>query len=229
MGPSLNLRSRRRQVLAMGLVACAHLLVFLAIGRRVPWAPELSFGPQDPPMQVTLLRPPRLAQPTGARASGRQASSEPNTSTAVAAPSVLTQPAPAEPPPAPAIVAADRPQDCEVQDLPLLTEAERRLCRNQIDADQARRAARGANDKAARDVARAQGSPPLYRMDADKEASFAPAVPHTYALPRVGPGIACHNATFPLLSGVDTNPDIFEKKHKQEHKPTYGLAKCSFP
>ena len=229
MGPSLNMRSSRRQILAMGLVACAHLLVFLAIGRRIPWAPELRYGAQDPPMQVTLLRPARPAKPTDGRASGRTASSKPNPSIAPAAPSVLTQPAPPTQAAPPGAVAATGPPDCEPEDLPLLTEAERRLCRNQIDTDRARRAARAADDKAARDVARAQGAPNLYRMDTDKEASFAPVVPHTYALPRVGPGIACHNATFPLLSGVDTNPDIFEKKHKQEHKPTYGHAKCSFP
>ena len=144
MGPSLNLRSRRRQILAMGLVVCAHLLVFLAIGRRIPWAPELSYGVQDPPMQVTLLRPPRPAKPPGARASGRIASPKPNPSIAVAAPSVLTQPAPARQDAPPGAVAATEPPDCEPEDLPLLTEAERRLCRNQIDTDKARRAARAA-------------------------------------------------------------------------------------
>jgi hypothetical protein len=66
-------------------------------------------------------------------------------------------------------------------------------------------------------------------MDADKEASLAPVVPYTYVLPRIGPGVACHNVPIPLLGGVDINPDIFEKKHKQEHKPRYGHMKCTAP
>jgi len=122
-----------------------------------------------------------------------------------------------------------------MEDLPLLTAAERALCRVALDAQRERRIARGADDKAAKQVDQSQRMGHVYRMDADKEASFdAAAHPGAQSVrdPQLvgsGAGIVgvdCKQATFPLLSGVDINPDLFEKKHKQEHKPTYGHAKC---
>jgi hypothetical protein len=121
--------------------------------------------------------------------------------------------------------------DCAPEDLPLLTDAEKARCRNQIDADKARRLAQGAGERAANEVAKAKGGPQTYRMDADKEAEYeAVAQPHAQQsphLPMVGPGIDCQHVTFPLLSGVDTNPNLFAKKHKQEHRPRHGSSSCS--
>jgi hypothetical protein len=117
--------------------------------------------------------------------------------------------------------------DCAPEDLPLLTDAEKARCRNQIDADKARRLARGADERAARQLAQAQGMAPTYRMDADKEASYAQPPPGPPLVGHgLGIGVTCSHMTFPLLSGVDINPDLFEKKHKQEHKRTYGHATC---
>ena len=39
-------------------------------------------------------------------------------------------------------------------------------------------------------------------------------------------GSTAATITIPLLSGVDINPNLFAKKHKQEH-PSHGSMTCS--
>jgi hypothetical protein len=223
----LSVRSKLpRRAGAAVLAVCAHLLALLALGWRIPNAPPPLAPDSLPPVQLQLLRPaPAAPAPSPSRAArpGRSVQSNP------------VRPAPAQTPsPSAPVAAQPAPQvaeaapDCAPEDLPLLTEAEKTRCRNAIDADKARRLARGADERAARQVAEANRGPQTRRMDADKEAGYdavAQADAHQSHEPAfVGGGIgivgvSCKQLTFPLLSGVDTNPDIFAKKGKQEHKP----------
>ena len=178
-------------------------------------------------MEIQLLRPSLPSAPSAAPASpGARARPRP------------ARPSPTEPslPSAPLAAppgrqAAEGASDCAPEDLPLLSDDEKARCRNQIDADQQRRLARGADERAAKEIVEAKRGPQTYRMDADKEAEFeAVAQPHAQQgphLPMVGPGIDCQHVTFPLLSGVETNPNLFAKKHKQEHRPRHGSSSCS--
>jgi hypothetical protein len=133
--------------------------------------------------------------------------------------------APVQSPPAPAL--ASGPRDCAPEDLPLLTDAEKARCRNQIDADKGRRLARGADERAARQVAEADRGQKTFRADADREAYYDALVmaQQSPGLPMVGPGVSCSHVTFPLLSGVEINKNIFAHKGKQEHK-THGPGSC---
>jgi hypothetical protein len=224
------LKSRRRQgAFAAALAVAAHLLAFLALGWRIPKLAEPPETDLLPPVEITLVRPPRPAPPVApapARAApARPPQSGPPTPSPSPLPPVLTQPAPAAPQ-APAL--AQGPPDCAVEDLPLLTDAEKAACRNEIDADKTRRLARGADDGAAKQVAEADRARKTFRADADREAYYDGLVKAQQppGLPMVGPGVSCSHVTFPLLSGVDINPNLFAKKHKQEH-PSHGSMTCS--
>ena len=101
-------------------------------------------------------------------------------------------------PPAPAAsassaVASGQP-DCEVEDLPLLTEAERVLCRNQIDADHARRAARDTEHRA-KEVAQAMATRRIDHIPAEKRAYYD-AVAQAYDQQSHGPPMAGRNPGF---------------------------------
>jgi hypothetical protein len=210
--------------LATGLAACAHLLAFLAIGWRIPKAPPPLPPDTLPPVELQLLRPtPRpapSAAPAAPAAQGRPSAAGPG-------PAEPFMPsAPVVAPSAPAL--AEGPPDCAPEDLPLLTEAEKARCRNAIDAAEQRRFARGADERAANQVAQAQRGPQTYRMDGDKEADLdavAQANAHQGHEPTfVGggkgiAGVSCKNVSIPLLGGVEINPNLFAHKGKQEHKP----------
>jgi hypothetical protein len=231
-----------RRALGTGLAVCAHILALLALGWRIPRAVEPSFGPEPPPVQVVILRP---SKPVRAPFSPVTASAErPNASPAPPPSRVLIAPTPGAPalsgPPKPEV--AEGPLDCAVEDLPLLTAAEKARCRNQIDADQARRLAQGADERAAKRVAEADRGPQGFGMDPDKEASYDATAraqevqrkpPPTAALvwrsgsgSHIAVGVTCSHVNVPLLSGVETNPNLFAKKHKQE-RPAHGTAQCS--
>jgi hypothetical protein len=202
------------------------LLALLALGWRIPKAPP-PLGPDTlPPVELQLLRPaPAAPAPSASRAARPTRP----------IPSIPIRPAPGQTPsPSAPVAAQPAPQvaegapDCAPEDLPLLTEAEKIRCRNAIDADKERRLARGADERAARQVAEANRGPQTYRMDGDKEADLDAAARanaqqgHEPVFVGGGHGIvgvSCKQMTFPLLSGVETNPNIFAKKGKQEHKP----------
>ena len=126
---------------------------------------------------------------------------------------------------------------CEPEDLPLLTDAEKVRCRNQIDAEKGRRLARGADERAARQVAEAERGPQTYRMATEKEAYYA-AVAQAYweqsshGPPMAGhmPGIGCGIplASIPLLGGADINKNHLAKK-KQETGPPNSLKLGPLP
>jgi hypothetical protein len=181
-------RLPRRSVLALASAIGAHLLALLALGWRIP---VVRSPPPDnlPPLEITLVRPPARSAPPAAPAS-------PSSSPAKSNPVRPLRPetptpalsAPVAAPPAPAV--AEGPSGvCAPEDLPLLTEAEKGRCRNQIEADKERRLARGADEKAARQVAQAQRMAPAYRMDADKEAYYG-AVAAAYDQQSHGPPMA---------------------------------------
>lgn len=226
-----------RRILATGAAVCAHLLALLALGVRIPRAPAPAPVAAEPALQLTIVRPARPLPPT--------ASSRRVADTRLARPVAPTSqaPSPLLPPQAPLSVpplaSAQGPPDCEPEDLPLLNEAERARCRNQIDADKARQAARLADERTARLVARAQGAPQMSRIDADKQASYDAAAQQQSDVPsiagrgpvagrgsHIGVGVSCSHVNIPLLSGVETNPNLFAKKHKQE-RPAHGPASCS--
>jgi hypothetical protein len=80
--------------------------------------------------------------------------------------------------------------DCEPEDLPLLTDAEKVLCRNQIDADKARRAARTADERLAKQIASLKDVPHIDRIPPEKRAYYD-AVVAAYKSEGHGPGITC--------------------------------------
>ena len=88
---------------------------------------------------------------------------------------------------------AEGPPDCAPEDLPLLTDAEKARCRNEIDADKARRLARGADDKAARQRAEAQRGPQGYRSVWRKAVAYYDAVADAYWQQTHGPPMAGRN------------------------------------
>jgi hypothetical protein len=136
---------------------------------------------------------------------------------------------PVRAPEAPAL--ASGPADCEPEDLPLLTDAEKAFCRNQIDADKGRRLARGADERAARQVAEAKRMAPAYRMSTEKEAYYA-AVAQVYWLqsshgpPMAGhlPGIGCIPPPIPFLGGIEINKNKLEKKKEIRPPNTLKLG-----
>jgi hypothetical protein len=225
MGPRRTSR-RHGRALALALAVCVHLLTFLALGWRIPTVAPLQDRDTLPPVEVTLERiTPRPAAPSAAppASMGRAAKPSP------ARPSSAETPGPS----APAVAAPAAPQvagavaDCAPEDLPLLTEAEKARCRNQIDADKARRLARGADERAAEEMAEADRGQKTFRADADREAYYDALVKaqQSPGLPMVGPGVSCSHVTFPLLSGVEINKNIFAHKGKQEHK-AHGPGSC---
>jgi hypothetical protein len=206
----------------MGAAVCAHLLALLALGWRIPKPPPSLPPDLLPSVELQLLRPVQRPAPSAAPAApavlGRSSPARPNP----AEPSLPSAPVAAPSP------LAEGPPDCAPEDLPLLTDAEKARCRNQMDADKERRLARGSDERAAKQVAEGQRGPQTYRMDGDKEADYDAAAQanaqQTHEPTFVGGGkgivgVSCKNMTFPLLSGVETNPNIFAHKGKQEHKP----------
>jgi hypothetical protein len=180
-----------RRAWAMGVATCAHLLALLALGWRIPkvTTPEHA-EEQSAAVEVILVRP--QAQPTAHAAppSSGRASSAPSVSQRVLiapTPGAPALSAPVQSPSSPQV--AEGPPDCATEDLPLLTEAERARCRNAIDADNARRQARGADERAARQVAQAKSMPQYFRMGADKELYYD-AVAAAYAQQNHGPPMA---------------------------------------
>ena len=184
--------TRGRTVGAVALAVCAHLLALLALGWRIPKtdAPEAA-DDRTAAVEVTLIRPrpepaPRAAPPASGRASS--APSVTQRLLIAPAPGAPTLSAPVQEPPASEV--AQGAPDCAVEDLPLLTDAEKARCRNQIDADTARRLARDADERAARQVAEAQRGPQTYRMASEKEAYYN-AVVNAYKSPGHPPVVTC--------------------------------------
>lgn len=234
-------RRSRDWALALGLAVCAHLLTLLALGWRIPKGPPPALPDTLPPVDIQLLRPPAAAPPAPSAAPVSptpQARPRPVRPSPAEAPTLSAPVAPAPLPPA----LAQAPADCAPEDLPLLTDAEKAACRNQIDADKERRLARGADERAGKQVAEGNRGTQTFRADADRQAYYdglemaqakqnraqdlQTAGPHTARTSIGVAGVNCSNVSFPLLGGVDLAPDLFEKAHKQEHKPTYGQAKC---
>jgi hypothetical protein len=158
---------RLRRAWAVMFAACAHVMALLALGWRIPRPPPPPPPPVIlPPIVIELLRPPT------AMSAAPIASAAGHTRPSPVRPSQPDRPAP------PAEVAAPRasglaegPPDCEPEDLPLLTEAERQRCRNQIDADKGRRLARAAEERAAQRLAE-KISPLSLNIAADKKAAY---------------------------------------------------------
>jgi len=97
-----------RRLLATGLAVCAHAVVLLLLGWRIPrLVVALPDGPQIRAMEITLLRPPQRPRPRPAPKPARSAPLAPNF-----APRILTTPthsAPAATPPAPSAPAPTPP------------------------------------------------------------------------------------------------------------------------
>jgi hypothetical protein len=182
------IRPQPRRTFALMAAVCAHLLALLALGWRIPKAPA-AFGPDIlPPVEVQLLRPAPKSAPA---ASATTASNRARPAPPLARPARPEAPAPTSIPAPQGPAVATGPADCAPEDLPLLTDAEKARCRNAIDADNARRLARGANEKAARQVAEAQRMAPSYRMDPGKQAYYD-AVADAYWQQTHGPPMAGH-------------------------------------
>ncbi len=213
-------RNLPRQALATGLAACAHLLVLLLMGWKVP---RLALaGPAEdraPPIEITLFRSATRPRPRSrtAPAAAKAAPALPLRSDlpTAAAPVTVAPPAPAAASPGLAAGASD----CAPEDLVLLTEAEKTRCRNAIDADKGRQRARGADERLAKQVAKLKAVPRIDNIPAEKRAYYD-AVAAAYDQQAHGPPMAGHlpqiacPMSIPLLSGVEINKNIFEKKKK---------------
>lgn len=182
-----------RRALATGLAACAHLLVLLLLGWKIPrLAVAVPAEERASAIELTLLRPVRPRS----RASAKPArpamapSPAPKVLTAPAQPNAAPNAAPTmTAPAAPGAATATGPADCEPEDLPLLTEAEKARCRNQVDADKDRRMARDADGRLAREVARLKAVPRIDIMPAEKRAYYD-AVAQAYDQQTHGPPMA---------------------------------------
>ena len=231
-----------RRAGATVLATFAHLMALLVLGSKIPQlsAPRPAED-RSTAVEVTLVRPqvPPRAPPAAQ-------SPHPPPSTPRASQRVLIAPTPGAPtlsaPSKPEV--AQGPPDCAPEDLPLLTDAEKARCRNPIDADKERSLAREADERAAKEVANAKRGPQTYRMDADKEAHYdevAQVHAHEDAVAKAnaeqgfgppavghgaGVGVTCSHVSIPLLGGVETNPNLVAKKHKQE-RPPHGTSPCS--
>lgn len=187
-------RPQHRHPLALIAAVCAHLLAFLALGWRIPVV-QPPPSPRDalPPMEVQLLRPPQSAPPT-ASATAKANSAKPSPAQPIQARPALPNtgasltPLTAPAPPSPQV--AQGPPDCAPEDLPLLTEAEKARCRNQVEADKERSLARSADERAARQVAEAERGPQAYRMASEKQAYYD-AVAAAYTSPGHLPKAVC--------------------------------------
>ena len=200
MGPRQKRSNLPRRAWAIGVAACAHLLMLLALGWRIPRIVEpRSAGENNAAVEVTLVRP--LARPRSKAAPAGPAQSAPRASSRVLiapTPGALPLSAPVQGPPAPAL--AQGPADCAPEDLPLLTDAESARCRNEIDADNERRRSRAAQDRAARQVAEAERGPLSRRMDPDKR-TYYDAVADAYWQQSHGPPTAGRNPGFSCSAG----------------------------
>lgn len=178
---------RRALIPAIALAALAHLLAFLALGWRIPESPAPLSPDNVPPMEIQLVRPPTVT-PTPPRPSSAVSFARPSPARPEPSP-IPVPPASTPAPRSPALAAG--PADCEPEDLPLLTDAEKARCHNQVEADKERRFARGADERAARQVAEAQRGPQTYRMSSAKEAYYG-AIADAYWQQSHGPPMAGH-------------------------------------
>jgi hypothetical protein len=202
--------ARRRRGPALVLAVCAHLLALLGLGWRIPRTTPQGAPDALPPIEIILLRPTVASPAAPAPAASSRVSPRPAASRqpgALAPPPLLAAPA------APAV--AEGPPDCEPEDLPLLTDAEKARCRNQIDAANGRRLAREADARIAKEVARANAGPRIDAIPAEKRAYYD-AVAEAYKGPGHGPKIECP-VSIPLLGGVEINKNIFAKKKGSCH------------
>ena len=105
-----------RRLLATGLAACAHLVVLLLLGWRVPRLVIAPAGPEVGVMEITLMRPPPRPRPRPAAKPARSAPSTPALAPRVliaptaGAPAVI-EPVPSPPAPAPPVVDASPNDD----------------------------------------------------------------------------------------------------------------------
>lgn len=181
---------RRHTALAVILAFGAHLLALLALGWRTPKAPAPPAADAAPPIELSVVRikPESAASPAAGAPKPTRAPASPSTAptTASSAPAVPALPAPSAPPSS--AVASGSP-DCEPEDLPLLNDAERAACRNQIDVDRGRRLARAADGRIAKEVARAMSAPRIDSIPAEKRAYYD-AVAAAYDQQSHGPPMA---------------------------------------
>lgn len=183
-----------RTALAIAFALLAHLAAFLALGWRVPKLilPEVAETPPD--LEISLVRSPRAASAPAAASAGHAKPAPAH----VAAPAALVSPIAPSAAPAPyAETMAAGPADCEPEDLPLLTDAEKARCRNEIDADKGRRLAREKDGRLAKEVAKLQATPRIDHIPTEKRAYYdavaAAYDQQAHGPPMAGrlPGIAC--------------------------------------
>jgi hypothetical protein len=157
-----------------------------SLGWRTPQAPGEPSANNEPVVEVELMR--RVP---------RQTESAPGQTRVQARPQARLSATAAPASPAEAVVVPSATQqtsgggafDCAPEDLPLLTDAERRHCRNQIDAENGRRAAHGADERLARRLAALSSAPRIDIIPAEKRAYYD-AVAAAYSQQSHGPPMA---------------------------------------
>jgi hypothetical protein len=177
---------RRRLAPAAALAALAHLLAFLALGWRIPTLAPKREEDLVPPLQVTLVRPPRPvspAVPARARAAPvRIPQAAPPAPSPSPLPPVLTQPAPAPAAPQPEAAPDGERFRSALRGLTGCSDpAAYRLSREERAAcDQRLAAARPAP------VGPQYSSEALAQFNADKQESIFTRKPHNGCLPHIG-------------------------------------------
>jgi hypothetical protein len=179
--------ARKRTPIAAAVALLAHLGALWVIGWRSPGLNTVVPADDNRAMQVQLVRPfQRAAAPASDRPSAQPHAQGP----ARSAPAFGPAPETTVIPPNTQQAAGGGAGDCAPEDLPLLTEAERQHCRNQIDAENGRRAARGADERLAKRLATLSTASAVDSMPAEKRAYYD-AVAAAYAGPGHLPGLAC--------------------------------------
>ncbi len=172
------------------MAVCAHLAVLTGLGWRIPLFGAPPRVENAPAVEVELIRPlSRSAAPKRSASLPRTRPQTPPPGQAIG-PVAPTQEA-ANLPSASTASGGEGAADCEPEDLPLLTDAERQHCRTQIDAEKGRRMARTADARLAQRLAALSTAPHVDNIPAEKRAYYD-AVAAAYDQQAHGPPMAGH-------------------------------------
>ena len=180
-----------RRLLATGLAVCAHAVVLLLLGWRIPrLVVALPAGPQIRAMEITLLRPPQRPRPRPAAKPARSAPLAPNVTpriltTATPGAPAATPPAPSAPAPTPPTIDANAGEEhlrnalrgltgCGDPSTYRLSHEERAACDQRLAA-----AKPGV-------IGSPLSAEELNQFDPPKQESILTRKPHNGCLPRLG-------------------------------------------
>ena len=208
-------RRKRRNAAAVAVAALFHLAILAPLGLIIPRFEALP-EPSGPVIEVNLLpslsplatdrpvhkkaasTPPAIA---GAKPPPQPQAISPPTPTAPIAPASSPSPAPE----GATALAGKADVGCAREDLILLTVVEKRKCRDQIDAENARRLRQGEIARATKAVEEARRQRPIDPIPADKRAYYDAVIAARQADQSA---LAFMQAGRPAMATVNTNIDV---------------------